>query len=40
MTAPSDFMPAVRFELSEVKWFDGRVSRYTKTWDDLDQELK
>lgn len=40
MTAASDFMPAVRFELSEVRLFDGQVNKVTKTWEDLDQELK
>src|SRR3546814_241705 len=40
MTAPSDFKPAVRFELSEVRRFDGQVDKFTKTWSDVDRELK
>lgn len=40
MTAPSDFMPAIRFELSEVRRFDGQVNKITKTWEDLETELK
>ncbi|QEC52842.1 transglutaminase superfamily protein [Anseongella ginsenosidimutans] len=40
MTAPSDYMPAVRFELSEVRRFDGQVDKITKTWKDLEMELK
>jgi hypothetical protein len=40
MTARSNFLSAVNFELSEVKYFDGRTDKITKEWKDADQELR
>lgn len=40
MTARSNYVAAVNFELSEVKYFDGRVDRVTKNWQDADQEMR
>lgn len=39
MTASSNFISGINFELSEIKHFDGRVAKYTKTWRDVDKEL-
>lgn len=40
MTAKSDFLSAIYFELSEVRYFDGRVDRITKEWKDADIEIR
>jgi hypothetical protein len=40
MTAKSNFLSAVYFELSEVRYFDGRVDRITKDWKDADTEIR
>jgi len=39
MTAKSNFIAGIEFELSEVKYFDGRVIKYTKSWKDVDKEM-
>jgi hypothetical protein len=39
MTAKSNFISAVNFELSEIKYFDGRVDKVTKEWKDVEDEL-
>ncbi len=39
MTAPSNFLSSLNFELSEIRYFDGRVDKVTKTWKDAEQEL-
>jgi transglutaminase-like putative cysteine protease len=39
MTASNNFISGINFELSEIKHFDGRVIKYTKTWRDVDKEL-
>ncbi|MFN7651729.1 MAG: transglutaminase domain-containing protein [Cyclobacteriaceae bacterium] len=39
MTAKSNFLSAINFELSEIKYFDGRVDKVTKEWKDVAQEL-
>ena len=39
MTAPSNFIWSVQFELSEVKLFNGSVNKITKTWKDVETEL-
>lgn len=39
MTAKSNFISAIDYELSEIRFFDGRVVKYTKTWKDVDTEL-
>ena len=40
MTAKSNFLAAINFELSEVRYFDGRVDKVTKQWRDAELELK
>lgn len=40
MTAKSNFLSAIYFELSEVRYFNGKVDRITKEWKDVEQELK
>lgn len=40
MTAKSNFLSAVYFELSEVRYFDGRVDKITKDWKDADSEIR
>lgn len=40
MTAKSNFLSAVYFELSEVRYFDGRVDKITKEWKDADSEIR
>ena len=40
MLAPSNFISALVFELSEVFHFNGAVNKYTKTWESVDGELK
>ena len=40
MTARRNFVSAIQFELSEIKYFDGRVDKKTKEWKDVDLELR
>lgn len=40
MTARSNFVSMINFELSEVVYFDGRKDRVTKEWKDAEQELR
>jgi hypothetical protein len=40
MTAPSNFLASINFELSERRFFDGRVDKYTKEWKDVEEELR
>jgi len=40
MTAPSNFISSIKFELSELKRFNGAVDKYTKTWKDVETELR
>lgn len=40
MTAKSNFLSAIHFELAEFKGFDGRVLKYTKEWKDVDLDLR
>jgi hypothetical protein len=40
MTAKSNFLSAINFELSEYRYFDGRVDKKTKQWRDAEIELK
>jgi hypothetical protein len=40
MTAKSNFISSMNFELSEIKYFDGRVDKVTKEWKDAEIELK
>lgn len=39
MTAKSNFISSINYELSEIRQFDGRVVKYTKTWKDVDKEM-
>ncbi|MBX2970663.1 MAG: transglutaminase domain-containing protein [Cyclobacteriaceae bacterium] len=40
LTAKSNYLSALNFELSEVRHFDGRVDKITKEWKDAELELK
>lgn len=40
MTAKSNFLSAINFELSEIRYFDGRVDKVTKQWRDAELELR
>ena len=40
MTSKMNYLSAIRFELSEIKAFDGQVFKYTKEWKDADAELR
>jgi hypothetical protein len=39
MTAQSNFLSSMNFELSELRHFDGRIEKFTKTWKDAEVEL-
>ncbi|MEZ4947704.1 MAG: DUF3857 domain-containing protein [Cyclobacteriaceae bacterium] len=39
-TANSNFIAAINFELTEIRYFDGRVDKVTEEWKDVDDELK
>ncbi|MGC3943567.1 MAG: DUF3857 domain-containing protein [Chryseolinea sp.] len=40
MTAKSNFISMINFELSEIIYFDGRKDKITKEWKDAEQELR
>ncbi len=40
MTARSNFLSAISFELAEIKYFDGRTDEVTKEWKDAELELR
>lgn len=40
MTARSNFLSAIYFELSEYHFFDGRKDKITKEWKDAEDELR
>lgn len=40
MTAKSNFLSAIYFELSEVRYFNGKVDKFTKEWKDVEHELR
>lgn len=40
MTAKSNFVAALNFELAEIKYFDGRVDKITREWKDAEEELR
>lgn len=40
MTAKSNFLAALNFELTDIRAFDGRVFKYTQTWEAVEQQLK
>lgn len=39
MTAKKNFISAITFELSEIRYLDGRVDKVTKQWKDAEKEL-
>ncbi len=39
-TASVNFISAINFELTEIRYFDGRVDKVTKEWKDVDDELR
>ncbi len=40
MTSKKNFVSAIRFELRQIEYFDGRKDRVTKEWKDADQEMR
>ena len=40
MTAKSNYLARIEYELKTFKSFDGIVDNYTKTWETVDKELK
>ncbi|CAN5335528.1 hypothetical protein BH10BAC4_BH10BAC4_17590 [soil metagenome] len=40
MTAKSNYLSAINFELSQIRTFDGRVDRISRDWKDVDDELR
>lgn len=40
LTSKQNFISRIDYELTEITQFDGRVKKYTKTWRDVDRELK
>jgi hypothetical protein len=40
MTAKSNFIAAINYELMEVRTFDGRTIKYTREWKDVEEELR
>ncbi|MCB0474360.1 MAG: hypothetical protein KDC69_01725 [Flavobacteriaceae bacterium] len=40
MTSKKNYLSAIKFELTQVQWFDGTVDKFTKTWKDVDKEFK
>lgn len=40
MTNEDNFISKIKFELSELRWFDGSDIKYTSTWDAVDKEFK
>ena len=40
MTASTNFISTINFELSEIHHFDGRKDKITKEWKDAEKELK
>ncbi len=40
MTASKNFLSAIRFELMDIKYFDGRTKNITKSWADIYKDLK
>lgn len=40
MTASKNFISAIRFELRDIRYFNGTVKNFTKSWQDVYKELK
>lgn len=40
LTSKYNFISRIEYELQEIIMTDGRVRKYTRTWDDVDRELR
>ena len=40
MTARSNFLSVINFELAQINYFDGRKDKITKEWKDVEEELR
>lgn len=40
LTSKNNYLERIEFELQEITRLDGYVQKYTRTWDDVDHELK
>lgn len=40
VTSKANFLSAINFELSEIRYFDGRIDKITKEWKDADIEIR
>ena len=40
MTAKSNFLSVINFELAQINYFDGRKDKITKEWKDVEEELR
>ncbi len=40
MTARSNYLSVINFELSQINYFDGRKDKITKEWKDVEEELR
>jgi hypothetical protein len=40
MTTSRNYVSSINFELSEIKFFDGRVDKITREWKDVEEELR
>lgn len=40
MTATSNFLAAMYFELMEIKYFDGRTKKFSEEWKDVEEQLR
>ncbi|MBT8245852.1 MAG: hypothetical protein HKP48_00780 [Winogradskyella sp.] len=39
-TTPDNYISRIEYEMSIIKYFDGRVEKIAKTWSDVDKELR
>lgn len=39
MTAPENFLSALNFEITEIRFFNGETKKYTLTWEDAEHVL-
>jgi hypothetical protein len=39
MLAKSNYLSSINFELSQIKYFDGRVQKFTEEWSDAENKL-
>lgn len=40
MTAKSNFLSSINFELAEYRYFNGKIDKITKEWKDVESELR